>query len=51
MGCGCKNNQNTSNQTSQTQQVAQNTQTKKPNETVQENIKKVIEKYYTIKKS
>jgi hypothetical protein len=46
MSCGCKNKNN--GQPQQTQQPAQNgTQTNQPKpQTVQESIKKVVEKYY-----
>ena len=52
MGCGCKNKQNTQQtvqtQTTQSQINQQNAQNLTSNtNNVQENIKKVIEKYYT----
>jgi hypothetical protein len=48
MGCGCKNKQNTN----QTPQPAQNTQVnvQPQQQSVQEAIKKTIEKYYINKK-
>jgi hypothetical protein len=54
MGCGCKNNAN-ANQTPQTQQAAQQIQQAQQaqqvqQQSVQETIKKTIEKYYTVKK-
>jgi hypothetical protein len=49
MGCGCKNKGNQQ----QTQQQAPKTESVQrpqvPNRTVQENVKKVIEKYYNKK--
>jgi hypothetical protein len=51
MSCGCKNKANAS-QAPQTQQAPQpNQQTQQTNNNVQETIKKVIEKYYTVKKN
>jgi hypothetical protein len=51
MGCGCKNKANES-QAPQPQQAPQpNQQTQQTNNNVQETIKKVIEKYYTVKKN
>ena len=51
MSCGCKNKANAS-QAPQTQQAPQpNQQTQPTNNSVQETIKKVIEKYYTVKKN
>ena len=50
MACGCKN-KNNGNQTPQTQQAqAANNQAQRPNPTIQESIKKVVEKYYNKKK-
>jgi hypothetical protein len=51
MGCGCKNKAN-ANQTPQTQQAAQQIQQAQQvqQQSVQETIKKTIEKYYTVKK-
>lgn len=49
MGCGCKNKQNTQTvqtQTTQAQINQQNAQNIQTQTNVQENIKKVIEKYY-----
>jgi hypothetical protein len=45
MGCGCKNNQG--QPTQQGSQTTQTTQNSSP--TIQESIKKVVEKYYTKK--
>jgi hypothetical protein len=49
MGCGCKNKTN-STSTPQTQQVQTNSAVTPTNESVQEAIKKTIEKYYTVNK-
>jgi hypothetical protein len=51
MACGCKN-KNNGNQTPQTQgaQTANNTQAQRPSPSIQESIKKVVEKYYNKKK-
>lgn len=51
MGCGCKG-KNNGNQTPQTQgaQPANNTQSQRQTSTIQENIRKVVEKYYNKKK-
>lgn len=48
MGCGCKNKANQEAQPTQ-QSVSPQTQTTN-NSTIQESIKKVVEKYYTKKK-
>jgi hypothetical protein len=50
MGCGCKNKSNSTPQTQQTQQGQTNTTVQPTNESVQEAIKKTIEKYYTVNK-
>jgi hypothetical protein len=44
MGCGCKNK---GNQTPQPQQGTQTSQPTTNNQSIQESIKKVVEKYYT----
>jgi hypothetical protein len=51
MGCGCKGNQEPAPQTQapQTQQVQPGVQTAPTQNSVQESIKKTIEKYYTKK--
>lgn len=46
MGCSCKNKQN---QTSSSQQVNKPQTTETQTTTIQESIKKVIDKYYTKK--
>jgi len=53
MSCGCKNKANASQAPQpQPQQAPQpNQQTQQTNNNVQETIKKVIEKYYTVKKN
>jgi hypothetical protein len=48
-GCGCKNKGNQTPQQPQTQQVQPNLQTAPTQPSVQEAIKKTIEKYYTKK--
>jgi hypothetical protein len=50
MGCGCKNKSNSTPQTQSNQQATPSTQTGPTNQTVQETIKKTIEKYYTVSK-
>lgn len=54
MGCGCKNKGNNQpsqpQQNNQPQQIQPNVQTGPTQQSVQETIKKTIEKYYTIKR-
>lgn len=47
MGCGCKNKSNSTPQQS-SQQAQPSTSTQQKNQSVQEAIKKTIEKYYTV---
>jgi hypothetical protein len=49
MGCGCKNKGNTTPQTQQVQPKVNEQKTNKE-QSVQDVIKKTIEKYYTVKK-
>jgi hypothetical protein len=54
MGCGCKNKQNSqptvqTTQSQVNQQSIQNIQTQQQQTSVQENVQKVIEKYYNKK--
>jgi DNA-binding protein Fis len=49
MGCGCKNKNNSNQQP--TQQSQPTTQSAPTQQSVQETIKKTIEKYYTVNKS
>jgi hypothetical protein len=50
MGCGCKNNTNEPQPTTQQgQQTSQPEGQKTNNQSIQESIKKVVEKYYTKK--
>lgn len=44
MGCGCKNKNNGGNNT--TQQSGAQTQAAPQNQTIQESVKKIVEKYY-----
>lgn len=49
MSCGCKN-KNNGNQTPQTQGAQTTAQNQQKNATIQESIRKVVEKYYNKKK-
>jgi hypothetical protein len=49
MSCGCKNKGNNNSQNNQ--QTPQNPQTPPTQQSVQENIKRTIEKYYTVNKN
>jgi hypothetical protein len=49
MSCGCKNKGNNNSQTNQNPQP--NTQTAPTQQSVQETIKRTIEKYYTVNKN
>jgi phosphoribosyl-AMP cyclohydrolase len=50
MGCGCKNKGNTTQNQTVNPQILENA-TQKQNETIQQTIKKTVEKYYSVNKT